>query len=853
MKSAPGSDDITYFHLNHLPSTHHFMATLFNKLLETGSSPASWGSANVKLIHKSGDTSDPTNFRPIALTSVVGKVFHKILSYRLEDYLRKNNVIDTSIQKGFISNLPGVYEHIYSLSAILQDATSTKKPLMITFLDLKNAFGSIPHQLIFDMLRFVKVPSSVLNYVESFYSKLFVTVTTKYWKTSPIPFRRGVFQGDTMSPIMFLLSFNPLLQIAAKLNNSHGYVIQLPLKDSEDLPPVDSTLYVKWVEQGDEPPGWYRATVSQYFQDGSCRLVYDDTPNTTVSEIVNLRLFDWIPCSKRAKRFVSLECTPKPLKCKWKSSPKFYSSGEHSVEAYADDATLISDSLEAHISVLQQVDQKAQQLDLSFKPSKCVSYLFDGHSYRKEGIQLSGGSTRSITEGGTKFLGKSLDVSLSATKAAAKKKMTDKLSNLLTSVDTLPIRGEYKLWLYRNYIVSLLRFHLSVDAITNNAIRKLENLATRYLKKWLALPRSATRAILYYPGVCCPSVSQVSREAKLSLLSCISATADPQLQQLGLQLHLGDAYLQTQTEDYNILSKARSQLSSFPMARPLYVLSKKILTSNERSRYEDHLDTLSVQYKFKDSACLETHCGTWNRLLLGCPPGQFSFILRAASDTLPTAVNLQRWRIQCDAKCSLCGCARPTTAHILSGCPVALSQERFTYRHDEVLHCLASGISELLTQPNSIRIYADLPGLRASESPHGTIPSSLMITPYRPDIVIYNESCNTVALLELTCPLDTFQNLQSARDRKQSKEEYLQILSELDRLGISSHYDTIELSVLGHYLPPSLTALYSTINLFDQLIPKSRCRKLLEEAAGIAISASRKIFLARDCPEWTNN
>ena len=175
------------------------------------------------------------NFRPIALTSVVGKVFHKIISLRLEDYLRKNNVIDTCVQKGFITGLPGVFEHIYSLSAILHDATSTTKPLMTTFLDLKN--GSVPHQLLFDMLRAVKIPSAVLNYVRSFYSKLFVIVTTKSWVTPPIPFHRGVFQGDTMSPIMFLLAFNPLLQLAAELNRGHGYVIQLPLQNSEDLPP----------------------------------------------------------------------------------------------------------------------------------------------------------------------------------------------------------------------------------------------------------------------------------------------------------------------------------------------------------------------------------------------------------------------------------------------------------------------------------------------------------------------------------------------------------------------------------------------------------------------------------------
>ena len=247
------------------------------------------------------------------------------------------------------------------------------------------------------------------------------------------------------------------------------------------------------------------------------------------------------------------------------------------------------------------------------------------------------------------------------------------------------------------------------------------------------------------------------------------------------------------------------------MARPLYLLSKKMLSVGECSRYNDHLDTLSVQCKLKDSVSLEACCGTWNRLMLGCHPGQLSFILRAASDTLPTAVNLQRWHIQCNAKCSLCGCVRPTTAHILNGCPTALSQGRFTYRHDQVLHCLVLGLSEILAELNTVHVYADLPGMRASESPQGTIPSSLMVTSYRPDIVIHNVTCNSVALLELTCPLDSMQHLESARDRKQSKEEYLQILSELDRMGVPSHYDTIELSVLGHYLPSTLTSLHSNL------------------------------------------
>ena len=64
-------------------------------------------------------------------------------------------------------------------------------------------------------------------------------------------------------------------------------------------------------------------------------------------------------------------------------------------------------------------------------------------------------------------------------------------------------------------------------------------------------------------------------------------------------------------------------------------------------------------------------------------------------------------------------------------CLVALSQDCFTYRHNQVLHCLALKLSEFLSSLSTIHVYADLPGMRASESPQGTIPS-LIITPYRP-------------------------------------------------------------------------------------------------------------------------
>ena len=59
--------------------------------------------------------------------------------------------------------------------------------------------------------------------------------------------------------------------------------------------------------------------------------------------------------------------------------------------------------------------------------------------------------------------------------------------------------------------------------------------------------------------------------------------------------------------------------------------------------------------------------------------------------------------------------------------------------------------------------------------------------------------------------------------------------------------------VLGRYLPSTLTSPHNTVNLFHQTISKSICMRLLNNAAGFLVSASRQIFLARNCVEWTHN
>ena len=226
------------------------------------------------------------------------------------------------------------------------------------------------------------------------------------------------------------------------------------------------------------------------------------------------------------------------------------------------------------------------------------------------------------------------------------------------------------------------------------------------------------------------------------------------------------------------------------------------------------------------------------------PSGQLSFILRAGADCLPTPLNLRRWRFQSDPSCRLCGSSSPTTFHILSGCPEALNQGRLTWRHDSVLQQIVKGVTKFLDKGE--KAFADFPNLLATSSPPSTIPPELCSTSCRPDLVVWSPDTDEIRILELTVCHNSISSIESARKRKQDKQPYSELTSDLEMAGHTLFYDTIEIGSLGHYLKSSIQALASTI-------PNARRQdltKLITSLAKTAIGCSATIFHTRNSPIW---
>ena len=92
---------------------------------------------------------------------------------------------------------------------------------------------------------------------------------------------------------------------------------------------------------------------------------------------------------------------------------------------------------------------------------------------------------------------------------------------------------------------------------------------------------------------------------------------------------------------------------------------QKSMANLQDNHWNQHLGTLSVQNKFSNIVSLESAESVWSKLMrVGIPQGQLSFLLKAGSDTLPTAINLKRMKIQCDCIQSLQALPEPETNYI---------------------------------------------------------------------------------------------------------------------------------------------------------------------------------------------
>ena len=152
--------------------------------------------SKIILIPKSDNTNteNACDFRMIALTANVAKLYHTLESSRSISFMIMNEYLDPSAQKAFIQGVNGCVEHVEVIQEVIQHAKNKHKTVHITWFDLIDAFGSLSHVLIAFVLQHYHLPTTIINYINNMYTQLRGRIKTKDWETEIFTFLRGTFQ-----------------------------------------------------------------------------------------------------------------------------------------------------------------------------------------------------------------------------------------------------------------------------------------------------------------------------------------------------------------------------------------------------------------------------------------------------------------------------------------------------------------------------------------------------------------------------------------------------------------------------------------------------------------------------------
>src|SRR6185295_9140483 len=163
------------------------------------------------------------NIRPIALIETFRKVVTKVITKRLAKVFMKKEILKELNYAGLPGN--STEQPVHILNMIMEEAKEKDKEIWILLQDMKKAFDSVPLESLELALQRVKIPKRTIKYILNLFHKRQLKIITAYGLTEEITAGDGIDQGEVISPLLWHLFYDPLLERIQE-DKSLEYVVE---------------------------------------------------------------------------------------------------------------------------------------------------------------------------------------------------------------------------------------------------------------------------------------------------------------------------------------------------------------------------------------------------------------------------------------------------------------------------------------------------------------------------------------------------------------------------------------------------------------------------------------------------